>query len=211
MNCKIFGDRVLVKEVDEKDREVGGIYLPESASRTYHMVEVIEVGDGRMRGVDGILQRKMCVSKGDRVMIQANPMMAAANLQRIDGVRYLALNHHDIIARIGAGIFDLTISAFKPIGKWVLVRIDAPEKVGMIYLPNQKMPLQSAGEIKTYLADLGEIAAEELGYPPIGTRFMLEHSRVNPLKLGKVSCAYVDVSNVAGMMPADINIDHLDS
>ncbi len=209
MNFKIFGDRVLVKEADEKEREVGGIVLPESASRSYLMVEVVEVGDGRLRGMDGVVQRRICVKPGDRVLIQANPMMATNNMQKIGNERFLVLNHHDIIAKIDKDLYELSIATFNPVGRWVLLRVEKPEKVGTIYLPNQAQPLQSAGEVKTYLAKCGEVAEEELGILR-GTRVMVEHSRVSPLHLNRVLCAYVDVASIAGAMPGEVSLDYLE-
>lgn len=209
MNFKIFGDRVLVREADESEREVGGIVIPETAQRSYLMVEVVEVGDGRLRGTDMVVQRRMCVKPGDRVLIQANPQMAANNMQKIGDEKFLAINHHDIIARIDKDVFELSISTFHPIGRWVLLRVDKPERVGKIYLPNQQQPLQSAGEIKTFLAKAGEIAEEELQVPR-GTRILVEHARVSPMHLNRVLCAYIDVAAVAGAVQGEINLDHLE-
>lgn len=208
MIYRIYGDRVLLREAPS-EKEIDGIAIPESATRAYLVMEVVEIGDGRLRGVDGVIVRRMCVKPGDRVMVQVNPMMFGNNAQKIDGEKYLVVNQHDIIARVDAGVFSLTISTFHPVGRWVLVRIDAPDRVGSIWLPNGQ-PMKSAGEVKTYLAKAGDTALEELNYLDYGTRLMLEHSRVSPLHLQKVPFAYVDVAAIAGAMPGDVNIDHLE-
>lgn len=210
MNFKIFGDRVLLKQVPDSEREVGGIVIPDSANKAYLMMEVVEVGDGRLRGTDGIVQRRMCVKSGERVMVQVNPMMFSNNAQKIGGEQFLALNHHDIIARIAAHVSELSISTFDPVGRWVLVRAEVPDRVGKIFLPSGGRALQSAGEVKTYFAKAGEVAVAELGDPAPGTRVMLEHSRVSPLVLDRVQCAYVDVQFIAGCLPGEVSLDHLD-
>ncbi len=199
MNFQIFGDRVLLAEVPEQ-KEINGIALPESRTRQYLHMLVEAVGDGQMRGGDFPVRRKMCVKPGDQVMVQLDPRMIGGNQQKIGGVKYLTLNHHDIIARVEAGVFDLTLDTFHPVGRWVLVRVDAPDKVGLIHLPNQSA-LRSSGEVKTFLAKMGEIAAEQLDHMPIGTQVMLEHNRVQPFSLNRVAYAYIDCANVAGAMP----------
>lgn len=209
LEFKIFGDRVLLRDIGGKE-EVGGIAIPETSSRAYLMMEVVEVGDGRLRGVDGVIVRRMSVTPGDHVLVQVNPMMFGNNAQRINGEKYLALNHHDIIARVDSGVFNLSLSTFHPIGRWVLVRIAVPDRVGAIWLPNAKRPLDSAGEVKTYFAKAGDVATEELGDLPIGTRLMLEHARVSPLNLQRIPCAYVDVTAVAGAIPGEVSLDHLE-
>lgn len=204
MNFHIFGDRVLLSEVQE-EKEINGIALPESRTRAYLHMQVVAVGDGRMPNGDGSYsRRKMCVAVGDNVMVQLNPMMMGSNQQKIGGVKYLAVNHHDIIAKVERGVFTLTLDTFHPVGRWTLVRVDAPDKVGDIILPAQS-PLRSAGEVKTYLAKLGEIAQKELSDIPVGTRVMLEHSRVQPFALNRVPFAYVDCGSVSGALPDEMD------
>lgn len=197
----------MLKEFEsEREQEVEGVIIPESATRKYLAMQVLAVGDGKMQGSDFVVKRRMCVAPGDRVFVQFNPQMLANNGQKVGNQKYLVLNHHDIIAKIDSETFKLSISKFNPIGRWVLVSVYAPEKIGVIYLPNQQ-PLQSVGEVKTFLLKAGEIATEELGLP-IGTRLLLDHSRVHPMFLDKVHCAYVDITNVAGSIPSEINLDH---
>ena len=203
MNFQIFGDRVLLAEVEEQ-KEVKGIYLPESRTRQYLHMLVVAVGDGRVRGGDLPVYRKMCVKPGDHVMVQLNPMMIGGNQQKIGGVKYLTLNHHDVIARVEAGVFDLTLETFHPVGRWVLVRVDAPDRVGTIILPGAPS-LRSAGEVKTFLTKMGEVAAEELNQLPIGTQVMLEHNRVQPFSLNHIPYAYIDCASVAGAMPESMD------
>lgn len=203
MNFQIFGDRVLLAEVPEQ-KEINGIALPESRTRSYLHMLVVAIGDGRVRGGDVAAKRQMCVKPGDQVMVQLNPMMIGSNQQKVGGVKYLTVNHHDIIARVEAGAFDLTLATFHPVGRWVLVRVDAPDKVGEIHLPAQS-PLRSAGEVKTFLAKMGEVATAELDATPIGTRVMLEHGRVQPFSLNRVAYAYVDCASVAGAMPEELD------
>ncbi len=183
------------------DQEVDGIFIPESKTSRYMSMEVVAVGDGRLRATDLVIQRRMCVQPGDRVFVQVSTMMLASNMQKINDEKFLVLNHHDVIAKIDAGVNSLTLDSFHPVGRWVVARVLQPQRVGKIWLPGNTEPLQSAGEVKTFLEKAGALAMTELGDPPVGTRLMLEHTRVNPIKLGKVMCVYVDVQNVAGATP----------
>lgn len=203
MKFQIYGDRVLLAEVPEQ-KEINGIALPESRTRQYLHMQVVAVGDGRVRGGDIPVHRKMCVKPGDQVMVQLNPMMISGNQQKVGGVKYLTVNHHDIIARVEAGVFDLTLDTFHPVGRWVLVRVDAPDRVGLIHLPAQS-PLRSSGEVKTFLAKLGDVATEELDQIPIGTQVMLEHNRVQPFSLNRVAYAYIDCASIAGALPESMD------
>jgi co-chaperonin GroES (HSP10) len=200
MDFKIFGDRVLLQEPTvEADQTVGGIFVPESATRSYLAMEVVALGDGRVRALTGALQRPLADLKpGDRVLVQTNPMMMGNSMQKIGGKKYLTLNYHDLLARIDAGVLHLTLDALHPLGRWVFVRIDTQTRVGDIWLPDSKQPMQSAGEVKTYLAKAGALAQEELGNLPIGARVMLDHSRVNPMQINRQALAYIDVGHVAG-------------
>jgi len=204
MNFKIFGDRVLLREPQkEEDQEIGGIFVPESAQRKYVCLEVVTVGDGRVRLIDGPVTRKMDdIKPGDRVFLQLNPMMMANNMQKVNDVKYLTLNYHDIIARIDSGVLGLTLDTLHPVGRWVFVSVETPEKVGVIYLPGSDKPLQSAGEIKLRLAKAGKIASDELGVEA-GTRLMVEHSRVSPMHIDRKQFAYLDVSYVCGSFESD--------
>lgn len=201
MNFQIFGDRVLLEEKEE-EREVNGIAIPESASRAYLTMRVVAVGDGKIRNGGSTVQRRMCVNVDDHVLVQFNPMMLGNNHQKIGNKKFLALNQHDIIARIDSGVFDLTLDAFHPVGRWVLVRVDTPERVGTIFLPGSDKPMQSAGEIKLYLAKMGDIAAEEIDLP-IGVRVLVEHARVTPFKINRVHYAYIDAASVVGAYPEE--------
>lgn len=203
MNFQVFGDRVMLEEVPEQ-KEINGIALPESRTRQYLHLQVVAVGDGRVRGGDLAVTRRICVAPGDHVMVQLNPMMIGSTQQKVGNKKYLTLNHHDILARVERGVFDLTLDTFHPVGRWVLVRVDAPEKVGEIFLPNQQQPLRSAGEVKTYLAKMGEVATEELALP-LGTQLLLDHSRVQPFALNRIPYAYVDCANVAAAMPGQMD------
>ena len=62
-----LGDRVLVKPLEEKEENKGGIIIPDSAKEKPQEAEVVSVGDGKMD--DDGKRLPMSVKKGDRVLI----------------------------------------------------------------------------------------------------------------------------------------------
>lgn len=196
-NVKIIGDRVLLKDVPE-ETELNGILLPDSKLKQHCAFKVVAVGDGKIRGTDTPIQRKICVSVGDTVFVQVHPMMRANAFQAINGEKHIAVNSHDIIAKIGTGVASMTVDSFTPVGRWLLIRVEQPEKAGEIYLPGgDKVGGDTAGEVKLFVEKLGEIAAAETEIAP-GSRVMLEHTRATPLKIQKQLYAYIDLSFVVG-------------
>jgi co-chaperonin GroES (HSP10) len=199
MMFTILGNRVLLKVLNA-DEAVGGILVPTNLPRQYVKAEVIAVGDGKMRGIDRAITRKIGVKLGDHVFVQLNPLMATNNLQKVAGERYLSLDYNDVIARLTCGVMALTLDSFDPVGQWVLLRGVAPKMAGVLYLPETSggKAIDNPGEIRWYLAKLGELAAAELPALAPGTRVLPEHVKANLLKIDGKVYAYINVCNVVG-------------
>jgi chaperonin GroES len=66
MNVSPLGDRVLVKQDDEPQMSIGGIYLPETAKEAPQWGEVVRVGPGKRSEKGEVLP--MTVKVGDKVI-----------------------------------------------------------------------------------------------------------------------------------------------
>jgi chaperonin GroES len=66
MGIKPLHDRVLVKRIEEDERTVGGIIIPDTAKEKPMEGKVVAAGDGG-RGDNGKVQ-PMDVKKGDRIL-----------------------------------------------------------------------------------------------------------------------------------------------
>lgn len=92
MNIKPLGNRVLVKVNEEKERVVGGIYIPETAQQKPYQGEVIAVGPGK-KFEDKVIP--MSVKVGDKIIYKD---YAGAKLELDEEGTYLILNEDDIYA-----------------------------------------------------------------------------------------------------------------
>jgi co-chaperonin GroES (HSP10) len=180
---KLFGNRVILKDTDDPKKEIDGIVMGESHQRMHMAMEVVSMGDGRLIGSNQ-LTRSVAIKPGDRVFIQFNPNMFANNMQKVEGVRYLAIHQHDVLAKVSHDSYVWTLDDWTPVGHWVLLRVETPDKVGKIWLPGSNQPMKSAGEVKLYVEKFGELAGEELGIQT-GMRVMAEASRCNPFSLNR--------------------------
>lgn len=87
---KPVGRRVLVKRLEEEEKKVGGIYIPDTAKEKPQMGEVIEVADVKEK------DDPLPVKKGDRIIFGKY----AGSEITIEGEEYLILNEDDILAKI---------------------------------------------------------------------------------------------------------------
>ncbi len=88
MTVKPVGRRVLVKRVEEEEKKVGNIIIPDTAKEKPQMGEVIEVADVPKD------DEPLPVKKGDKVIFGKY----AGTEVEIDGEEYLILNEDDILA-----------------------------------------------------------------------------------------------------------------
>ncbi len=91
MTLKPLFDKVVVKEVKEKEESVGGIFLPSAAKEKQEIAEVVAVGCGGV--VDG-KEVKMVVKVGDKVLYSKY----AGSQFKIDGEEVTIIKQSDILA-----------------------------------------------------------------------------------------------------------------
>lgn len=90
-----IGDRVLVKPLEEKKEEKGGIIIPDTAKEKPMEGEVIAVGKGKMTEEGKLLPMELKV--GQRVLFGKY----SGTEIKIDGVEYLIMHQDDVLAIIG--------------------------------------------------------------------------------------------------------------
>jgi chaperonin GroES len=90
IKVKPVGRRVLVKRLEEEEKKVGGIYIPDTAKEKPQMGEVIEVADVKEK------DDPLPVKKGDKIIFGKY----AGSEVTVEGEEYLILNEDDILAKI---------------------------------------------------------------------------------------------------------------
>ena len=91
MSVKPLFDRVVVKQVEEKEQSVGGIFLPTAAKEKQEIATVVAVGEG---GLVYGKEVKMVVKPGDRVLYSKY----AGSQFKIDGEELTIIKQSDILA-----------------------------------------------------------------------------------------------------------------
>ena len=91
MTLKPLFDKVVVKQVEEKDEKVGGIFLPQAAKEKQEIAIVVAVGEGGY--IDG-KDVKMVVKVGDKVLYSKY----AGSEFKIDGEEVTIIKQSDILA-----------------------------------------------------------------------------------------------------------------
>ena len=90
MNIRPLGDRVLVEPVEEKEQQIGGIYIPDSAKEKPMQGKVIAVG--RKTDKDG-KELPFDVKAGDTVLL---PKYGGTEV-KLDGVKYQLVREEDLL------------------------------------------------------------------------------------------------------------------
>ena len=90
---KPLEDRVVVKMIENEETTKSGIILAGNAKEKPQTAEVIEVGPGIAAGEN---QVKMCVKKGDKVIVSKY----AGTEVKYEGEEYLIVKQFDILAVI---------------------------------------------------------------------------------------------------------------
>lgn len=91
MKLKPLFDKVVVKQPEEKEQSVGGIFLPSAAKEKQEIAVVVAVGEGGV--VDG-KEVKMVVKVGDKVLYSKY----AGSQFKIDGEEVTIIKQSDILA-----------------------------------------------------------------------------------------------------------------
>mgnify|MGYP003491527841 CR=1 FL=1 len=191
---KIFGERLLLRETPKEEKLQQGVFIPESTKRGYAFCEVVEIGNG-------VLDRSQRqpppdLAKGDIVFVQINPQMAASSGHIIDDKRHYMCHWHDALAVI-TGI-PPTLETFRPVGRWVLAKLEIEEQVGLIIIPNQNVQ-NAAGKVKFTIAKMGVLAQDQLGLAE-GDSVLIDKARANVFSLGKTRMVYVDAEYVTAKL-----------
>jgi chaperonin GroES len=95
MNVRPLFDRVLIKRNDEPARSVGGLYLPDTASKEKPVEgTVLAVGSGKVKDDGGVVE--LAVKVGDRVVFGKY----AGTEIKVEGEDRLILREDDILGII---------------------------------------------------------------------------------------------------------------
>jgi len=96
MNVRPLADRILVRRIEEKETQRGGIIIPDTAKEKPQEGEVMAVGPGRLTE-DG-KRIAMEVKKGDRVLIGKY----SGTDVKISGTEYIILREDDVLGVLAA-------------------------------------------------------------------------------------------------------------
>lgn len=94
MQIKPLRDRVVVKRIEEAEKKVGGIIIPDTAKEKPMQCEVIAVGTGKVAD-DGKIT-PLEVKKGDHVLIGKY----SGTEVKVDETEYLILREDEVLAVI---------------------------------------------------------------------------------------------------------------
>ncbi|MDQ6826315.1 MAG: co-chaperone GroES [Candidatus Eremiobacteraeota bacterium] len=92
MNLKPLGDRVVVEHVEQAEKTVGGVFLPDTAKEKPQEGKVLAVGSGRT--LDNGTKLSMDVKPGDRVIYSKY----SGSEVKIEGKEVLIISEKDVLA-----------------------------------------------------------------------------------------------------------------
>ena len=92
MKLRPLHDRVIVKRLEEEEKTVGGIIIPDTAKEKPQQARVIAVGKGRTLENGQVMP--LTVKEGDRVLFGKY----AGTEIKIDGDEHLIMREDDILA-----------------------------------------------------------------------------------------------------------------
>ena len=92
MNLKPLADRVVIEHVEQDEKSVGGIFLPDTAKEKPQEGIVRAVGTGRV--LDNGTTHAMTVKAGDRVIFSKY----SGSEVKVEGVEYLIVSEKDVLA-----------------------------------------------------------------------------------------------------------------
>ena len=92
MKIRPLQDRILVKRMEEKEKSVGGIIIPDSAKEKPQDGLVVAVGPGKR--LDSGEIAKPGVKKGDRILFSKY----AGSDVTVDGEEHIILREDDVLA-----------------------------------------------------------------------------------------------------------------
>ncbi len=92
MKLRPLHDRVVVKRLEEEEKTVGGIIIPDTAKEKPQQGKVIAVGKGRILEDGKVVP--LIVKEGDRVLFSK---YAGTDI-KLDGEEHLIMREDDILA-----------------------------------------------------------------------------------------------------------------
>ena len=92
MKLRPLNDRVIVKRLEEEEKTVGGIIIPDTAKEKPQQARVVAVGKGRT--LENGQVHPLTVKEGDRVLFGKY----AGTEIKIDGEEHLIMREDDILA-----------------------------------------------------------------------------------------------------------------
>jgi chaperonin GroES len=95
VNIRPLGDHILALRIEERDKKVGGLVIPDTAKDKPMTAKVVAVGTGRM--LDNGERVPPEVKKGAKVLIGK---YAGSELE-LEGVDYLVLREDDVLGIVG--------------------------------------------------------------------------------------------------------------
>ncbi len=95
MNIKPLADRVVIEVLEEKEKIVGGIYMPDTAKEKPQEGRVVAVGQGRVADNGQLV--KMEVKVGDVVLFSKY----AGTEIKVADKEYLVMRESDLLAILG--------------------------------------------------------------------------------------------------------------
>ena len=101
MNLKPLFDNVVIEHVEQDDKTIGGVFLPDTAKEKPQEGVIRAVGSGRI--TDKGTKVDMHVKVGDRVLYRKY----SGSEVKIDGTEYLIIPEKDILAivdKVPAGV-----------------------------------------------------------------------------------------------------------
>jgi len=103
VNLKPLGDRVVVEHVEQAEKTMGGVFLPDTAKEKPQEGRVLAVGSGRT--LDNGTKVPMDVKVGDRVIYSKY----SGSEVKIEGKEVLIISEKDVLAvmtdeRVPAGV-----------------------------------------------------------------------------------------------------------
>ena len=92
MKLRPLHDRVVVKRLEEEEKTVGGIIIPDTAKEKPQQGKIIAVGKGRILEDGKVIP--LMVKEGDRVLFSK---YAGTDI-KVDGEEHLIMREDDILA-----------------------------------------------------------------------------------------------------------------
>ena len=101
MNLKPLGDRVVIEHVEQQEKTLGGVFLPDTAKEKPQEGVIRAIGVGRT--LDNGTTVPMSVKVGDRVIYSKY----SGSEVKVDGKEYLIVSEKDVLAivdKVPAGV-----------------------------------------------------------------------------------------------------------